>query len=120
MSANNTLAQDDVIEHRYGALRHVYTTNHTLYYDLTGLGFENTAQRLAREIPSNFVVSSYMDLGTGSNLTARAYIRPLSQLGAESEVIIVDVLEDLLTDAKKKLKLAWNVASKGAPKRLFT
>ena len=36
VSASNTLTRDDVIEHRYGALGHVYTTDHILYMILSG------------------------------------------------------------------------------------
>ena len=47
-----------------------------------------------------------MVLGTASSLTARACIRRLSQLGAESQIVIVDALEGLLIEAKNKLELA--------------
>ena len=118
--ANNTLTQDDAIEHGYEELEHTYNTDHILYYDLISLGFESTAQILAREISSDFAISSYLDLGTGSGLTARACIRQLPQLGADSKIVIVDGLEGMLTQAKNKLELALNVADIRAPERLLT
>ena len=48
--ANDTHAQDDVVEYRYEALGNTYNTNQIYYYDLIILGHESTAQILAREI----------------------------------------------------------------------
>ena len=118
--ANNTLSQDDAIEHGYEALEHTHITDHILYYDLFSLGFKSTAQILAPEISSDFAISSYLNLGTGSGLTARACVPQLPQLGADSKIVIIDGLEGMMIQAKNKLELALNVADTRAPERLLT
>ena len=109
--ANETLAEDDAMEHRYEALGDTYKADFIKYYDFLSLGFESTAKILAREISLDSAVSSYLDLGTGTGLTAKACIRQLPQPGAETKVVIIDALERMLTEAKKKLESMSNVAT---------
>lgn len=108
--ANDNLTQDDALKHRYEVLENMYSTEYIHYHNFIGLGFKSTAQILSREISLDFAVSSYLDFGTGTGLTARACIRQLPQLGAETKVVIIDALKHMLTQAKKKLESASNVA----------
>ena len=95
--ANDTHAEDDDIEHRYGALGKTYSTNDIYYYDLISLRHESTVKILAREISLGFAISSYLNLETETEATARACIQQLPQLRAETKVIIIDALKHMLT-----------------------
>ena len=109
--ANETLAEDDAIEHRYEALGDIYNARLIQLYDVISLGFESTAEQLARAVSLESTVSSYLDLGTGTGLTAKACIQQLPGTGAETKVVIIDALELMLTEAKKKLESTPNVAT---------
>lgn len=74
----------------------VYTLSHTRLYNLTALGFRATAQRLAEEIPTDFPVTSYLDLGAGTGITTIAYAKRLIQLRQEFDVVLIDGLRDML------------------------
>ena len=72
--ANDNLTQDDAIKHLYEVLENTYSIEYIHYYDFISLGFKSTAQILACEISLDFAISSYLDFGTGTGLTARACI----------------------------------------------
>ena len=108
--ANDNLTQDDALKHRYEVLENTYSTEYIHYNDFISLGFKSTAQILAREISLDFAIFFYLDLRTETGLTARAYMRQLPQLGGETKVVIIGALEHMLTQAKKKLVSASNVA----------
>ena len=109
--ANSSRAEDDATEHRYEELGNTYNTQSISYYDFIGLGFESTAEKLSRQIPSDFAVSAYLDLGTGTGLTAKACMGRLQQLKGQTKVVVIDALEGMLAQARKKLESMLNVAS---------
>lgn len=98
-AANDSVIGKDAYEHTFHNLSQLYTSDHIRYYDLGGLGFQATAQRLAQEIPTDFPVASYLDLGAGTGLTTIACAKPLTQLEQEFDIVMVDGLRDLLDKA---------------------
>ena len=66
---------------------------------------------LTGEISSDFAASSYLDLGTGTGLTASACIQRLRQSEAEAKVVLIDGLDTILKQARKKLISMSNIVT---------
>lgn len=77
LAAGNVI-EDDMIDDTIQNLPTIYSPNHIQYYDLVGLGFRATARRLAQEIPTNFSVTAYLDLGTGTAITTLECVKHLN------------------------------------------
>ena len=71
-------ANDDIQHHQMTDLPSIYLHDQIRYYDVITAGFDESADLLAAQIPSQTGVSKYLDLGTGTAKTAIACIQTLA------------------------------------------
>ena len=70
---------------------------------MIALGFEAMAQRLALEIPDSLSVFSYLDLGTGTGITAVACAKLLLNKGQSFSMLLADGLPNILDRVLEKV-----------------
>ena len=84
-------------------LPNLYSDGHIRAYDVTALNFGTTARVLASEIPMDFSVSSYLDLGTRTGLTAVVCGEALLSSGHYFHLLLAGGLDEMLNRALTKL-----------------
>ena len=100
-------ATDNEIEHDFQTLNQIYPNELINNYDLVSIGFAESAELLASQIPASLVASAYLDIGCGTGFTTLAFTKKLLEAanasGTTVAVRVVDGLAKMVELASRKI-----------------
>ena len=87
----------------------LYNADHIALYDVAMVGFAESAELLASQIPDSLQVTSYLDIGCGTGLTAQTYVHQLIRTKLQTKsfnpfnVMLIDGQDEMVKRAVRKV-----------------